>query len=70
MGDLENNLVEEFKDKRGDIRIRVTAKNGNIIYSSTEGYKNKSECIKAAVRASKALLAKYEPLNNNDHEQV
>lgn len=38
-------LGEVFQDNKGDWRWRLVAKNKNIVASSGEGYKNKSECL-------------------------
>lgn len=55
--------VTEFKDKRGENRLRVKAEeNGRILTSSTQGYKNKSEMRSSAIRAAKAILLKYNDL--------
>jgi len=51
--------VELFKDKKGHHRVRVTASNGRIIYSSTEGYHNRKDAISAAVTASEAILLNF-----------
>ena len=37
---------EFYKDKRDEWRWRYRAKNGKIIATSSEGYKNKSDCLK------------------------
>lgn len=56
------NKVEIFKDKAGDQRIRVTAaENGKILYSSTEGYKNKKDMVKSALRSSHAIILEFDP---------
>jgi len=52
--------VIEFKDARGDHRMRVISK-GKITDSTTEGYKNKQDMIDAKVNASIAILKKYAP---------
>lgn len=41
---------EIYKGGGGDWRWRRTARNGNIVGSSSEGYKNKSDCIANAKR--------------------
>ncbi len=52
--------VQEFTDKAGGKRIRVVAKeNGKILNSSTQGYSNKGDMIKAEVRAARAILDYY-----------
>lgn len=41
---------EFYKDSRGDWRWRRIAPNGKIVGASSEGYKNKSDCIANANR--------------------
>ncbi|MFD2586141.1 YegP family protein [Croceitalea marina] len=41
---------EFYKDKKKEWRWRRTAPNGDIVGASTEGYKNKSDCIANAKR--------------------
>lgn len=41
---------EIYKDNAGEWRWRRTASNGNIVGASTEGYKNKQDCIDNAIR--------------------
>jgi uncharacterized protein YegP (UPF0339 family) len=41
---------EIYKDNAGEWRWRRTASNGSIVGASTEGYKNKSDCIANARR--------------------
>ena len=36
---------EFYKDNQGEWRWRRTAPNGEIIGASTEGYKNRSDCV-------------------------
>lgn len=45
-----NDKWEFYKDARNEWRWRRTAPNGKIVGSSTEGYKNKSNCIANAIR--------------------
>lgn len=59
---MKKTSVTEFKDKRGQNRIRVKAEeNGKILDSSTQGYSNKSEMRDSAVRVALAILLKYAP---------
>jgi uncharacterized protein YegP (UPF0339 family) len=51
--------TEEYKDKRGDNRIRHTADNGKVTYASSEGYKNKSDMRESAINAAIGLLEHY-----------
>ena len=56
--------IEEFKDKKGGFRIRVTAVMNfgkRIIYSSTQGYDKLRDAKTAAIRAAVAILEKYAP---------
>ena len=41
---------EFYKDNKGEWRWRRVAPNGNIVGASTEGYKNKQDCIDNARR--------------------
>ncbi len=41
----ENDSWECYKDPKGEWRWRRTATNGRIVGASTEGYKNKADCI-------------------------
>lgn len=51
--------TEEYKDKRGENRIRHIADNGKITYSSSEGYKNKQDMRDAAINAAIELLEHF-----------
>ena len=44
------NKWEFYKDARREWRWQRVASNGRIVGSSNEGYKNKADCIKNAVR--------------------
>lgn len=46
----EKDKWEFYKDKGDDWRWRRTAPNGKIVGASSEGYKNKSDCIANAKR--------------------
>ena len=39
-----------YKDKAGDWRWRRTAVNGRIVGSSSEGYRNRTDCVANAIR--------------------
>lgn len=52
-------MIEEYKDKRGEWRIRIRASNGRIIYASTEGYHNKQDAINAAKLAAEEIIEEY-----------
>ena len=41
---------EIYKDNAGEWRWRRTARNGEIVGSANEGYKNKADCIANAKR--------------------
>lgn len=43
------NKVEYYKDWENEWRWRVIADNGNIIADSSEGYKNKGDCMDAYI---------------------
>ena len=43
--DSSNNTWEIYTDTASEWRWRRTASNGNITGASTEGYKNKADCI-------------------------
>lgn len=45
-----------FKDKAGEWRWRIVHDNGNIMADSSEGYKNKADCISAFVSVSMAII--------------
>lgn len=40
--------VQMCKDAAGEYRLRVFAANNECIFTSSEGYKNKSDCISNA----------------------
>lgn len=46
----ENDKWEFYKDGSNEWRWRRIAPNGNIVGASTEGYKNKQDCIANAKR--------------------
>lgn len=48
--------VEIYKDRSGEFRSRVKARNGNILFDSGEGYKRKASAIKAVNRLSTSQL--------------
>ncbi len=48
--DTNGDKWEIYKDNAEEWRWRRTAPNGNIVGSSTEGYKNKMDCIANAER--------------------
>ncbi len=48
-----------FTDEAGKHRLRVTARNGNILQSSCQGYFNKIDLKTAEIRAAKAILTFY-----------
>ena len=45
------------KDAKGEYRWQVKAANGKIIGASTEGYKNKADCIENMKQLGKALTS-------------
>ena len=48
--DSNGDTWEIYKDGKDEWRWRRTASNGKIVGASTEGYKNKSDCIDNARR--------------------
>ena len=48
--DTSKDKWEFYKDHQGEWRWRRTASNGRIVGASTEGYKNKQDCIDNAKR--------------------
>lgn len=48
--DSKGDKWEIYKDGAGEWRWRRAAPNGNIVGASSEGYKNKSDCIANAQR--------------------
>jgi uncharacterized protein YegP (UPF0339 family) len=46
----DNDKWEFYKDDRGEWRWRRKAPNGRIVGASSEGYKNKKDCIENARR--------------------
>jgi len=46
----KNDKFEIYKDKRGEWRWTCTARNGEIVGASTEGYKNRVDCVANAKR--------------------
>ena len=53
-------IIREYKDVVGEHRLQVLAKENGQILLPLEGYKNKSDLIKAALRSAHAIIAKYE----------
>ena len=45
-----NDTWEFYKDKQGEWRWRRTAPNGKSVGASSEGYKNKGDCVNNAIR--------------------
>ena len=46
----QNDKWEFYKDPSEEWRWRRTASNGRIVGASTQGYKNKQDCIDNAIR--------------------
>lgn len=38
-------MIEYYKDKAGKHRARITARNGEIIFGSHQGFSSKQKCI-------------------------
>lgn len=69
MGHLREYKVNEVRDSRGDHFIKITSPwNGQIIYSSHEGYKNKIDLIETSVLTAELILKKYAPEKLVDHD--
>jgi uncharacterized protein YegP (UPF0339 family) len=47
----EQDKWEFYKDAQGEWRWRRTASNGKIVGASTQGYKNKVDCVNNAIRS-------------------
>jgi len=47
---VDNDKWEFYKDSNDEWRWRRTASNGRIVGASTQGYKNKQDCIDNAKR--------------------
>ena len=56
--------TEIYKDKAGEFRWRTTAPNGDQTGKSSEGYKNKQDCIDNANRP-KPHVPKDAPMKKN-----
>ena len=41
--------IEVYKDKKGEWRWRVRARNGRVLADSGEGYKRKRQCVHAII---------------------
>jgi len=49
-GTMAKDKVDLYKDNQGEWRWRQTAPNGKVVGGSTQGYKNKQDCIENANR--------------------
>lgn len=49
-------MFQVYKDKRGEFRWRVVAENGRIVGVSSEGYKNRRDCLAGAEITRDVLL--------------
>jgi len=49
-GIMAKDKVEVYKDNQGEWRWRQIAPNGKVVGGSTQGYKNKQDCIENANR--------------------
>jgi uncharacterized protein YegP (UPF0339 family) len=45
--DPDKLIWDLYEDKKNEHRFRIKAKNGNILASSSEGYKDKTDAVKA-----------------------
>lgn len=60
-------MFEIYKDKAGEFRFRLKAKNGEIILAS-EGYKRKTSCLNGvnSVKTNSVLPSRYEVLGDEN----
>ena len=49
-GTMAKDKVDLYKDNQGEWRWRQIAPNGKVVGGSTQGYKNKQDCIENANR--------------------
>ena len=54
---------EFYKDKKGEWRWRRTASNGKIVGTSSEGYKNRKDCYKNAIRNGYSTIDVMKPFS-------
>lgn len=60
-----------YKDKAGEFRFRFRSTNGNIIFASSEGYKDKRDCQRAveiAQQSNDDSLGTFEAYQDNAGE--
>ena len=50
--------IDIYKDKAGEWRWRIIHANGNIMADSSEGYKNKADCVSSLDSVSKFMAAR------------
>ena len=48
--------IDVYKDKAGEWRWKLVHANGNIMADSSEGYKNKKDCVKS-LNSVKSFMA-------------
>jgi uncharacterized protein YegP (UPF0339 family) len=53
--------TEIYKDEKGEWRWRIIAANGVVVGASSEGYKNRSDCIENAERPKPKKISKEPP---------
>jgi len=56
-GHTQSTIIEIYHGKKGKFRWRLTARNGRIIGSSSQGYKRRKSCIRNADDVARALLS-------------
>ncbi len=60
-----------YQDKAGEFRFRFRSTNGNIIFASSEGYKDKRDCkraIEIAQQSADGSLGTFESYTDNSGE--
>lgn len=50
-----NHIFEYYKDAAGEWRWRIKHKNGNILITSSEGYKNKDDMFEVLINVAAAF---------------
>ena len=60
MPDPKLTRVELFEDSAGEYRCRIRAKNSEIIFSSSEGYKRPEDALANLAAVADALIAGWQ----------
>lgn len=48
-------IFEVYEDAKGEYRWRLKHRNGNIVADSSEGYKNRADCVNELDRITSAI---------------